>query len=318
LHILFWREHNRVARLLYYNHPEWRDDELFEAARRYVIATIQHITFEEFLFWLLARPFPDKDYYDPTCDPRIHIFFSTVANRYGHSEIGDWIISIANGNYGKFASWHLYDHYFDPYFPVDIDICDIFEGMSRSVSKSNDHKISDSIRNYLFMENGQVKYDLFAIDIQRGRNHYIPDYNHARISYGLEPLDTWEDFDSLDERLGENARGIKQDLAKIYRNPWEADAIIAGMAADWVRTPETLRRHDVSNLGELFEAAIISQFQRSRVGDRFWYTRNLDIIDCDRELEPVLSRTLADVIRDNFLRGREDCFIPDNVWKVYL
>jgi len=242
-------------------------------------------------------------------------FFSTVAFRYGHSEIGDYIVNLENGN-GKFSSWHrakLYDHYFDPHFPVDVDMCEIFEGMAGTVQQSVDPQISDSIRNSLFKGHGKFVYDLFSMDIQRGRTHFIPDYNHARIAYGLKPVNTWEEFNSLDERLGENEKEIKYHLSKVYRNPWEADSIVAGLAADWVRTEETLRRNDVSNLGELFEASVISQFQRTRMGDRFWYTRNLDIINCDDQLEPVQDRTLADVIRDNL----NHCEIPADVFKVY-
>jgi len=116
---LFWREHNRVARVLSHKFPHWGDDELFQSARKYVIATIQRITFDEFLYWLLARPFPEKDYYDEHCDPRIHIFFSTVAFRYGHSEIHDLMQRSMRGHYGSFPHWQhskLSHHFFDPYY----------------------------------------------------------------------------------------------------------------------------------------------------------------------------------------------------------
>lgn len=296
--------------------PDWNDEKIYNAARRYVIAEIQHITFEEYLFWLLGRPFPEKDYYDPECDPRIHIFFSTVAFRYGHSEVGDLIRSAIKGYYGRFPQWHiakLANHYFDPDFLVeDVKLSDLFEGLAGNVQQSVDHEIADSIRNNLF-KNKHQRFDLWAIDIQRGRDHKIPSYNHARKAYGLEPFDSWKEFNSLGRDLEQDENEIKHKLSTVYRNPWEADAIVPGVAADWVRTKYTKRRNDYSNIGDLFEEAIISQFQRTRTGDRFWYTRHLDLINCNGDLEPVQKRTLADVIRDNV----EHVHIPDDVFKVY-
>jgi len=61
----------------------------------------------------------------------------------------------------------------------------------------------------------------------------------------------------------------------------------------------TEAHHDYSNLGELFEAAIVSQFYRVRAGDRFWYQLHLDEITCASELPPLNTRTLAQIIRDN-------------------
>jgi len=318
LHVLFWRDHNRVARILHHKHPEWHDDQLFETARKYVIATIQKITYDEYMYWLLARPFPEKDYYDPHVDPRVHIFFSTVAFRYGHSEIGDLIQKSVDGHFGKFPQWqfsHYKEWFYDPYFILEhAKLNNVFEGLACQVQQSVDAQIADVVRNHLFQEpHGPPKYDLFSIDIQRGRDHKIPSYNHARQAYGLKPFHSWEDFDALDERLNQDEKELKSDLAKVYRNPWEADSIVAGLAADWVRTPYTEKHHDYSNLGDLFEAAIISQFQRTRVGDRFFYSRNLDEVNCHGDLKPVEHRKLSDVIRDNV----HDVHLPDDVFKVW-
>jgi len=197
---------------------------------------------------------------------------------------------------------------------LDADLASLFEGLAYQVQKSPDTKISDGVRNYLFPgDDKHPHFDLFAVDIQRARDHKVPTYNHARIAYGLYPVESWHDFNSLDERLGENEHELKKELSKVYRSPWEADSIVGGLAADWVRTSYTKKHHDYSNLGDLFEAAVISQFQRLRTGDRFWYSRNLDEVNCHGALAPVEHRTLADVIRDNV----PHVHIPDNVFKTY-
>jgi len=220
------------------------------------------------------------------------------------------------GHYGEFPLWsysQLHEHYFDSEFILHADLGSLFEGLAYQKQKSPDAYMSPVIRNQLFRgEFPHHHFDLFAIDIQRGRDHCIPSFNHARKAYGLEPYDSWHDFDAIDERVGQNVHELKSDLAKAYRNPWEADAIVGGVASDWVRTPYTEHHHDYSNVGDLFESAIISQFQRTRVGDRFWYSRNLDEINC-HGLEPVQHRTLAKIIRDN-VKG---CNIPDDIFKVW-
>jgi len=102
-------------------------------------------------------------------------------------------------------------------------------------------------------------------------------------------------------------------LKKLWpEGPSKADAFGCALAQNWVETPETTAHNDYSNLGKLFETAIIDQFYRTSSGDRFWYTRNLDKIDLD-PLPKVTSRTLAQMMRDN---AEYDLKIPDNVFRV--
>ena len=48
-HMVFMREHNRLARSLRVMHAEWSDDMLYEEARRINTATYQHIVYKEWL-----------------------------------------------------------------------------------------------------------------------------------------------------------------------------------------------------------------------------------------------------------------------------
>ncbi|KAK6736616.1 hypothetical protein RB195_019360 [Necator americanus] len=96
LHILFHREHNRLASKLSSINPHWDDEMLYQETRRIVGAEIAHITFNEFLPKVLGnevvdkydlRPKPNGYFtgYDEHCEATLSHSFSTSAYRFGHS-----------------------------------------------------------------------------------------------------------------------------------------------------------------------------------------------------------------------------------------
>lgn len=81
LHIVFLREHNRIAGILAELNPDWPDEKIFLEARQIVTAQLQVITYKEFLPAILGDSAMEEfqlnletEYrysfnYDPTMEP---------------------------------------------------------------------------------------------------------------------------------------------------------------------------------------------------------------------------------------------------------
>ncbi|KJH50717.1 animal hem peroxidase [Dictyocaulus viviparus] len=121
IHILFHREHNRIAGILSQINPHWNDERIYQEARRIVSAEIAHISYNEYLPRIIGFGMADKynvlprnegyfsesleeapvmilyvttylsnflyrvSGYDPTCEATISHSFATAAFRFGHS-----------------------------------------------------------------------------------------------------------------------------------------------------------------------------------------------------------------------------------------
>src|SRR5207244_10146861 len=90
MHVLFVREHNRLANQIAASNPSLSDEEIYQRARRIVAAEMQAITYNEFLPALLGYGAlsPYKGY-KPWVNPGIANEFSTAAFRVGHSMLDD-------------------------------------------------------------------------------------------------------------------------------------------------------------------------------------------------------------------------------------
>lgn len=98
LHLLFAREHNRIADLLHKLNAHWSDDVLYEETRRIVVAELQHITYNEWLPLVIGQEamqrfslFSPVDGYnggfDEEINPSMTNEFTGAAFRFGHSTV---------------------------------------------------------------------------------------------------------------------------------------------------------------------------------------------------------------------------------------
>lgn len=67
-------------------------------------------------------------------------------------------------------------------------------GLSSQISEREDPVLCSDVRDKLFGPMEFTRRDLGALNIMRGRDNGLPDYNTARVSYGLHKKKTWKDI----------------------------------------------------------------------------------------------------------------------------
>lgn len=84
--IIFLRWHNVLAQRIKRQHPSWNDEDVFQRARRIVIASLQNIIMYEYLP-ALDIELPPYTGYNPDTHPGISHMFQAAAFRFGHTMI---------------------------------------------------------------------------------------------------------------------------------------------------------------------------------------------------------------------------------------
>ena len=280
MHTLFVREHNRLVDLLQAEHPTWNSEALYQGARRIVGGQIQAITYRDFLPALLgANALPAYTGYNSTVNGSVRNEFATAGFRLGHSML-DSDIDIVAPNGSTTTTLSLKDVFFNPSLVATHDIAPVFRGLARSHQQSIDVHIVDDVRNFLFGNPGSGGLDLASLNIQRGRDHGLPDYNEMRFEYGLSK------YTSFSQITSDTA--LQTALSSIYGNdinnidPW------VGMLAE--------DHLPGSSVGPLVAAIIGDQFLRLRDGDRFFYL-NDSFFTTDQVASDAINLTLGQLIQ---------------------
>lgn len=284
LHTLFVREHNRLTKKIRNRSPELDGESVYQIARRIVGAQIQHITYREYLPVLLGRStIPKYRGYKPWVDATIANEFSTALYRYGHSAIGTKILRL-NRNLRETRHGHLNlkDAFFSPATLINEGkLSPLFRGLASQVCQKVDMSLVDDLRNFLFGPPGAGGFDLAALNIQRGRDHGLSDYNTTRVAFGLSRATGFDDISS--------DPAIQDRLYALYGDIDNVDLWVGALAED---------KHS-GMVGELLATALGEQFSALRNGDRFWYQRTLNAWEL-KQLAP-----LSKIIKRNTSVGNE-------------
>ena len=279
LETLFVREHNRLADLFHAAHPDWTDEQLYQTARQVVVAEIESITYNEFLPALLGPgALPAYAGYDPTVNPGIANEFSTAAFRIGHAQLNGDIQFLDNNGNPILPSLDLAQAFDNPVPVEQVGIDPILKYLASDTAQTVNTQVIDEVRNMLFGPPGSGGQDLFALDIQRGRDHGLPDYNTVRQAYDLPAVTSFAQITS--------DPNLQAQLQALYGDVNHIDLLIGGLAED--HAPG-------SSVGPTFQAILVDQFARTRAGDRLWFENTF----AGPELNQLEHVTLANLLEWN-------------------
>jgi len=261
--LIFFRLHNFIAEKLKELHPTWEEDQLFHEARHITVAIFQHIAYNEFLPLLLGMKavkkyglLPGKGHtnsYDAKVNPQVSNSMCTAALRSNHGTCPGFIET-------RDKFWALLDRVdlSDLFFqPINEPVDDYIRGGAKQCAHTPGASMTSQLTGFLFKTDGHnFGNDLAAINIQRGRDHGIPNYNKWRKWCGLKPLKTWKDlYKVIDPK---SAKMLEQ----MYLSLDDIDLWSAGVAENTL--PGAM-------VGETFACLLGRSFKDLKIGDRFFY-----------------------------------------------
>ena len=281
LHVLFVREHNRIAAQLAAANPALSDEELFQRARRRVIALLQKVTYSEFLPAVLGTAnLPAYAGYRSSVNPSISNEFGAAAFRLGHSMLGADLQFLDDNGNTVFPEMSLRDAFFNSGVLRQTGIEPVLKYLSSDRGQEIDAKIIEDVRSFLFTNLGGAGHDLAALNIQRGRDHGLASYAEARVAYKLPPVSS---FSQITSDLA-----VQSALKAAYVTVDRVELWVGGLAEQHLAG---------SSVGPLFAAILKDQFARLRSGDRYWY-QNPGVLS-QAEVADIEKTQLSDIIKRN-------------------
>ena len=282
LQTLFVREHNRICDRLVAE--GLADDELmYQTARKEVGALIQAITYNDFLpaFGIDLQKYTG---YHERVRPDIMNTFATASFRIGHTTVSDDVLVLDNDceEIGP-GEFDLIATFFNPDLVVDYGIEAFLKGAVAHDLYQTDTKINDVLRNFLFGDpSSPVRFgiDLGSINVQRGRDHGLPDYNTVRKYYTGKLAKDFADISSNDT--------VAENLRLLYEDVNDIDLWIGILSEDLL--PQ-------KSVGRTMHSMLKKQFENLRDGDYYFYLNDPSFSSVDRKR--IGKTTLQDIIGRN-------------------
>jgi hypothetical protein len=297
------REHNRHARHLKQSNPDWDDWKLFHRARQFVIAELQWIVKNEYLSTLGINLSAYKGY-DSSVDPRIDNAFTTAAFRFGHSMLSALTLELEaheRSTCSQATAVRMCQHFFDPDRsllgdnPTSTNIDSIIRGLATAPAQKVDLLLIEDVRTFLFSPPFPYKrprMDLAAVNIQRGRDHGLLDYNSYRELYGLKKVKSFSEITS-DVPTASALQALYEDKVD------NVDLFVGLLAEDHAPADEGALRQPSAAVGPLLMAMMRDQFQRLVSGDRFWFENAGNGLFSHEEISALRNFSYKDLLASN-------------------
>ena len=302
LHTLFVREHNLICDELVASDTGLSDEGLYQLARKIVSGKLQSIVYNEWLPTLNIQ-LPNYTGYSPQVVPAITNVFSGAAFRLGHTLINSNIIRMQNnGDLVPTGNIALKDAFFNPLsIQLGGGIESYVKGMATQVQQDFDCKVVGDVRNFLFGDPSAGGLDLAAININRGRERGLPDYNTVRENFGLPKISSF--FELCSDPV------IVVQLAEIYGTVEDIDPWVGMLAENHLND---------ALFGELVMKILEDQFRNLRDGDRFYFDNDDAISEAwktnirSSTLRSIIMRnTDIELMQENVFRAMDHSAIPN-------
>ncbi|XP_025190404.1 peroxidase-like [Melanaphis sacchari] len=316
MHTLWMREHNRLAKTLSYLNPHWDDDRIFQEARKIVIASIQHITYAEWLPTLLGKDYTMRNglqlltdgysnAYNESADPSVSNSFATAILPFANSMLSD-TISLYLENRAVYGSLSLKEHYNRPTNLLMNYMDLLVRGLSTQNTQKVDMLFTQTITNYLYSvhPNNLFGMDIVSLDIQRSRDHGIPSYTEYRKFCGLKGIESLQDLSQT------MVPGSVDRLLKLYKTWNDIDLLIGALFEKHV---------DDAMVGPTMRCIVREQFVRTRIADRYFYDLP-DVFNKD-QLREIRKVSLARIFCDNsnnVTKMQKQAFLKPSVTDLQL
>ncbi|KAK8739717.1 hypothetical protein OTU49_003162 [Cherax quadricarinatus] len=291
MHMVWFREHNRIAEALRQINPHWDGETIFYEARKIVGAEVQHITYSHWISHIIGprgmELLGEYTGYNPKLEPTISNVFATAAFRFGHSLINP-ILHRLNATFQPIPEGHLPLHkaFFSPWRIVQEGGIDpLLRGLFATPAKLKmpGQFLNTELTEKLFRAAHEVALDLASLNIQRGRDHALPGYTEWRRACNLSVPDS---FDQLRSHI--SSVNIRNKLKQLYGHPGNVDVWVGALLEDPV---------EGARVGPTFLCLLVDQFRRLRDGDRFWYENPTTFKP--EQLAQIKQATLGRVLCDN-------------------
>ncbi|XP_058801088.1 peroxidasin-like [Phymastichus coffea] len=300
MHLLFLREHNRIADNLQHLNPHWDDDRLYQEARKINIAEMQHVTYNEFLPVVLGETALD-DYdlrltqrgYFLAYDSRVDATMDNAAASAGLFFVAalmpktvDLVDTKSDEKSGERSLLSAF------YAPQELYEAGAIDRLIAGATAGHSRKPLPASLNEILVERyfhdgktSDAPVDYAAQTIQQGRDHGLPSYVNWRSICDLPQV---QSFDDLEATI---PREVIEKLRGIYSKVDEIDLVTGALSEVPVAG---------SVLGPTFICLIGRTFRNARVGDRYWYENGKSPGPFTPEqLKEIRKTTMARILCDN-------------------
>ncbi|CAC5410867.1 PXDN [Mytilus coruscus] len=214
--------------------PHWKDETVFQEARKIVIAMFQHITFNDFLPLILGQTSMQRfelfsgdvdedlfsDPYDEDINPQVLNSVNVAAHRFGHSQVTNEQ-NFLDEDCNTVAVNKLKDIFENPRLLQQnngIHVPFLGRHLACTASNKTDNFFVNGMRNTLLRLPEPPGSDIVARNIQRGRDQGVSGYNTWRKFCGLEPINLFNKFGKFGEAL-----------MKLHNDPDDIDLFVGAM-----------------------------------------------------------------------------------------